>query len=84
MIHDTEEEIEQIRRDNARNGELLDEIDGLTHHEALHASSMIIDIIDRGLLQHHAVYVDRKAFKLAYDAHTAVFNLYQYLGSMKS
>lgn len=85
MISYTNEEIEGFRHETIQEmgGEPLVEVDGYTLHEALHASDMIMNNIVDGLVDHPAVYSDESAFKFAYDAHTALFNLYQYLGSKK-
>lgn len=51
-----------------------------SYHEALHAASIMMDSVDRHLVEHPAVLFDPEAFRLAFDAHTALFNLYQHLG----
>ena len=82
MITYTDEEIEAIRLQDAKFVDLP--ISEMMEHEALHATSLVVDSVYSWLLQHDAVLADPKAFKMAHDAHTTLWNLYQYLGSKKS
>lgn len=50
-------------------------------HEALHASSMIMHMVDSHLLDHGAIALDKDLFRYASEAHTALFNLYQAIGA---
>ncbi len=51
-----------------------------SYHEALHATSMMAESLGIHVLEHPAVLMDREAFLLAHKAHTALANLYGYLG----
>jgi hypothetical protein len=52
-----------------------------SYHEALHTASVLMDSVDRHLVEHPAILLDKEAFGLAHAAHSALFNLYQHLGS---
>jgi hypothetical protein len=52
-----------------------------SYHEAFHTACIMMGQLDTPLLGHPAIILDKEAYKLAHEAHTAVFNLYQYLGS---
>ena len=51
-----------------------------SYHEALHTTSIMMDSVGNHILEHPAILMDREAFAQAYKAHSALFNLYQYLG----
>lgn len=50
-------------------------------HEAFHTASVFQDAVDRNLCEHAAVALDPVAYRLAHQAQTALFNLYQYMGA---
>jgi hypothetical protein len=50
-----------------------------SYHEAVHTTSLYMDDVGRNVMEHPAVLMDKDAFALAHQAHTALFNLYQYL-----
>ncbi len=49
-------------------------------HEALHMASVFMDSVDRHLAEHPAVLAVPEWFRLAEEASTALFNLYQAIG----
>lgn len=51
------------------------------HHEALHASSMVLSIVEEHIMEHPAVSEIPKRKELADKAHQALFDLYQLIGS---
>lgn len=82
MISWTDKEIEEARR------ERLEGYEGITYpigpgsysyHEAVDRSIMLCDLLEY-ILNHPSVIHDRTAFTLAHNAHTNLFNLYQYIG----
>ena len=90
MISFSPEEIEGARLEAL--ADILAEKDGeerLSHnepgsfgyHEALDRSSQVLNILDNSLMEHPAIVSDSEAFRLAHEAHTAIFNLYQHLGA---
>ena len=52
------------------------------YHEALHVASIQMDSLERYLLEHPAVLMDKDAYRLCHEAHTLLFNLYQHLGAI--
>jgi len=50
------------------------------YHEALHTSSIVMDSVERYLMSHPAILGDPEAYKMAHNAFSNLFNLYQYLG----
>ena len=56
----------------------------LGYREALHAASMLHDGVERFLCEHPCVVLDAAAFRMAQDAATALFNLYQRLGALEA
>jgi len=51
-----------------------------TCHEALQMGSVFMDSIDRHLCEHPAVLADPDWYRLASEAQTALYNLYQAIG----
>ena len=51
-------------------------------HEALHVSSLLMDLVATQLLEHEAVVQNSDWYRLADEAHTALFNLYQAIGAV--
>ncbi len=49
-------------------------------HEALQMSSVFMDIVGRHLCEHPAVLANPDWYRLASEAQTALFNLYQAIG----
>jgi hypothetical protein len=80
MISWTDEEIEEIRIERLQ--EFIDVIyptvPSYSYHEAVDRSSIFCDLLEY-LLNHPSVLSDPVAFKLAHDAHTNIFNLYQHM-----
>lgn len=88
MISYTPEETEEARQEDLE--QLRSEHDfyaghhlpgSFSYHEALHTASLVMVQMDEPLLGHPAVVLDPEAYRLAHEAHTAIFNLYQYLGA---
>lgn len=90
-ITDTPEEIERFRLE--RLAEQLEENSETAEqpterfwpgtygcHEALQMASVFQDSIDRHLCGHSAVLLDPEWFRLASEAHIAIYNLYQAIG----
>lgn len=90
-ITDTPEEVERFRLE--RLAEHLKEYDETveelserfgpgTHgcHESLQMASVFMDSVDRHLCEHGAVLLDPGWFRLASEAQTALYNLYQAIG----
>lgn len=50
-------------------------------HEALHATSILLDSVDRHIMSHQAILESPEFFRLAHEGHTALFNLYQAIGA---
>ena len=50
------------------------------YHEALDRSSVILDTIDRHLIQHPVCKLDKEVAKLIEEAATKMFEAYQLLG----
>ena len=46
-------------------------------HEALHATSMAMDMVDGHVLEHPAIVANAEWYRLAADAHGTLFALYQ-------
>jgi hypothetical protein len=53
------------------------------YHEALHTAYILMENVESYLLDHAAVTLDEESFRLAHQAHTALFNLYQHLGELR-
>ncbi|MDE1992164.1 MAG: hypothetical protein KGI75_06650 [Rhizobiaceae bacterium] len=82
----TDEELEQQRL--ADLADLGDDIDLAQYapgtfgcHEAMHTTSIMLDMTDDQLLQHPAILSDPAFYRLASDVHEALFALYQAIGS---
>lgn len=56
----------------------------LSDYEALHTASVVMDIVDRHLCDHPFILLNKDAYKFAEEAHTALFNLYQCIGVLRS
>ena len=52
------------------------------YHEALHTTSIQMDSLERYVLEHPAILMDKEAYRLCHEAHTLLFNLYQHLGAI--
>ncbi len=50
-------------------------------HEAMHLASVVMDTVDRHLCDHPAVLSNPDWYRLADEAQTALFNLYQAMGA---
>lgn len=50
-------------------------------HEAVHTTSIVLDLVDDQLLHHPAIAGNDEWFKLAARASEALFNLYQSMGA---
>ena len=50
-------------------------------HEAVHTTSIVLDLVDDQLLHHPAIAGNSEWFRLAARASEALFNLYQAMGS---
>lgn len=51
------------------------------YHEAFHTSYVMLEMFDRYVLDHIAVVQDRDIYHQAHAIHTAMYNLYQAMGS---
>lgn len=51
-------------------------------HEALHTTSVAMDMIDGHVLEHPAIVANPEWFRLAAEAHGALFALYQAIGEL--
>lgn len=49
-------------------------------HEAMHTTSLMLDMTDDHLLQHPAIVADPDFYRLAGEVHEALFALYQAIG----
>lgn len=49
-------------------------------HEALHAASIVLDMVERQLLDHPSVVVQKDWYAKAVSAHQHLFELYQAIG----
>lgn len=49
-------------------------------HEALHVTSVAMDMVDGHVLEHPAIVANAEWFRLAAEAHGALFALYQAIG----
>ncbi|AVA22980.1 hypothetical protein ACXHXG_12635 [Rhizobium sp. LEGMi198b] len=49
-------------------------------HEAMHTTSLMLDMTDDHLLQHPAILANPEFYRLAGDVHEALFALYQAIG----
>ncbi len=50
-------------------------------HEAVHTTSIVLDLVDDQLLHHPAIAGNAEWFRLAARASEALFNLYQVMGA---
>lgn len=50
-------------------------------HEAVHTTSIVLDLVDDQLLHHPAIAGNSEWFRLAAKASEALFNLYQAMGA---
>ncbi|WP_199564217.1 hypothetical protein [Shinella sp. WSJ-2] len=50
-------------------------------HEAVHTTSIVLDLVDDQLLHHPAIAGNAEWFRLAAKASEALFNLYQSMGA---
>ncbi len=50
-------------------------------HEAVHTTSIVLDLVDDQLLHHPAIAGNSEWFRLAAKASEALFNLYQSMGA---
>lgn len=50
-------------------------------HEAVHTTSIVLDLVDDQLLHHPAIAGNSEWFRLAAKASEALFNLYQAMGT---
>jgi len=84
MIEYTNEEIEENRKEaleNQTEGVVEQAIPGtMSYHEALHTTSIVMDSVERHIMDHPAIVADKDAYHLAHNAFSSLFNLYQYLG----
>lgn len=49
-------------------------------HEALHAASIALDMVERQLLDHPSIVVRKDWYAKTVEAHQALFDLYQSIG----
>lgn len=49
-------------------------------HEALHAASIVLDMLERQLLDHPSIVVQKDWYAKAVAAHQSLFELYQAIG----
>lgn len=79
----TDVEIEKDRQDALRKiPKDVDPVGDFSMHEALDRTSVVMDILDRTLLDHHSIVNNPKFYKMAHEAHTMLFNLYQEIGNV--
>lgn len=52
----------------------------LHYHEALDRSSVILDMVDRHLIQHPVCKLDKEVAKLVEEAATKLYEAYQLIG----
>ena len=79
----TPEEVEEFRQGDLEDCALVPSEHlpkSFSYHEALDRTSMVLNILDNNVLSHPAILLDPEAHRLAYEAHSKLFNLYQYLG----
>lgn len=50
-------------------------------HEALHTTSVVMDMLDSHVCDHPSVLADPEWYRLASEASTALYNLYQAIGA---
>jgi len=50
-------------------------------HEALHTASIVMNLVDERLCEHPAILANPDWYRLASQAHTALYNLYQAIGA---
>jgi hypothetical protein len=91
----TDEEIEQARLESLQDKGSEDEKgvfdpgytveDNLpntfSYHEGFDRAYLAMNLVEAHLLEHTAILLDPEAHKLALEAHTALFNLYQHMGA---
>ncbi len=77
LIEEYENEIEAIDPADVA-------VDGIGYHQALHASYICLDNVDRHLLNDAVILSDPEFFALAEKAHEALFELYQKFGEKLS
>lgn len=83
-INFTSEEVEEFRQSDLEDSELVpsDHLPkSFSYHEALDRTSMVLNILDNNVLSHPAILLDPEAYRLAYEAQSKLYNLYQYLGA---
>lgn len=81
-IEYTDAEIEECRKESLAEYGLVEITKPKTmgYHEALHTSFIAMDSVERYLMEHPAILGDPEAYKMAHNAFSNLFNLYQYLG----
>lgn len=83
-INFTPEEVEEFRQDDLVDSGLVPSEHlpkSFSYHEALDRTSTVLNILDNNVLSHPAILLDPEAYRLAYEAHEKLYNLYQYLGA---
>lgn len=91
-VHFSPEEIEQDRIERLAAGaddrestpeELIADFAPGTFgcHEALHTASIVMNLVDERLCEHPAILANPDWYRLASEAHTALYNLYQAIGA---
>lgn len=91
------EEIENVRlsiiaahhetEDGDKNPNWLEELEEISepgsfgYHEAVHTLSIQMDMLERHLMEHPAILMDKHAFAQAYEAHHMLFELYTHLAA---
>ncbi|QIB32677.1 hypothetical protein [Ancylobacter pratisalsi] len=50
-------------------------------HEALHTASIVMNLVDERLCEHPAILANPDWYRLASEAHMALYNLYQAIGA---
>jgi hypothetical protein len=92
-IYYTEEEIEETRVEeiprkvdkmDATLGEIRNQyLNEIGYQESLHTSHIIREMVESYLLEHPTIIFDQLAYQHAFNAHTALFNLYQRIGYLQ-
>ncbi|KXF77725.1 hypothetical protein ATN84_10365 [Paramesorhizobium deserti] len=81
----TNDELEKARQEALADAESHDPKDFMPGsfgcHEALHATSILLDSVGRHLLCHPTILHDPEFYALADQAHAALFDLYQAIGA---
>jgi hypothetical protein len=93
MIEFTDSEIEEdctrlMEEAPERYGESLDQLrvrfgHPIAYSEVFHPAFMLMETVEHYLMESPCVFFDEQAFRHAHDASTALFNLYQRLGSLR-